>query len=294
MIAIEVKGLRKRYGDREVVKGIDLQVQAGELVAILGPNGAGKTTTVEILEGLTARDAGTVSVLSHDPARGEAGLRQRIGVVLQSGGVETMLTCRELLDLHRSFYRAPRPTAELLDLVGLTEHADTRVGRLSGGQQRRIDVALALAGDPELLFLDEPTTGFDPTARHQAWATIAGLRALGKTIVLTTHYLEEAEALADRIVVLRDGVIVAEGAPGSLGNRHQAPTRIAFSPIAGMAPEDLPIEVVEDGTRWAISTTEPTSTLHVLTAWAVKRDLELTGLAVAPPSLEEIYLEVVS
>jgi ABC-2 type transport system ATP-binding protein len=294
VIAIEVHGLRKRYGDREVVQGIDLDVQRGELVAILGPNGAGKTTTVEILEGLTRRDGGSVSVLGHDPARAELAFRQRIGVVLQQGGVEPMLTCRELIDLHSGFYPAPRPTDDLLDLMGLREVADTRVGKLSGGQQRRVDVALALAGDPELVFLDEPTTGFDPAARHQAWQAIGGLRALGKTIVLTTHYLEEAEALADRIVVLNDGVIVAEGTPGLLGNRHEAPTRITFTAVAGVALEDLPVMVTDAGGRWTVSTTEPTRTLHLLTGWAVKREVELVGLAVAPPSLEEIYLEVVS
>jgi ABC-2 type transport system ATP-binding protein len=290
--AIEVQGLRKRYGDREVVKGIDLRVEAGELVAILGPNGAGKTTTVEILEGLTPRTSGHVSVLGHDPERAELAFRRRIGVVLQEGGVEEMLTCRELLDLHRGFYPAPRPAEELLTLVGLTEQAEVRVRKLSGGQRRRIDVALALAGDPELIFLDEPTTGFDPAARHQAWDAISGLRALGKTIVLTTHYLDEAEALADRIIVLADGAIVAEGPPGSLGNRHEAPSRITFSAIAGVRSEDLPVPVVAEGLHWIISTCEPTATLHALTSWAVKRELELAGLAVAPPSLEQIYLEV--
>src|SRR5205823_655949 len=278
MGAIEVQGLRKRYGDREVVRGIDLSVEPGELVAILGPNGAGKTTTVEILEGLTARTDGQVSVLDHDPGRAEAAFRERIGVVLQQGGVETMLTCREVIDLHRSFYRRSRPTSDLLALVGLAAQADERVGRLSGGQQRRVDMALALAGDPDLVFLDEPTTGFDPAARHQAWDAIAGLRTLGKTIVLTTHYLEEAEALADRIIVLADGVIVAEGSPGQLGNRHEAPSRISFAGI-GVAPDDLPVDVVLDNGRWTIVTTEPTRILHVLTAWALEREIELAGLS---------------
>ena len=294
MGAIDVQGLRKRYDDHEVVHGIDLSVEAGEVVAILGPNGAGKTTTVEILEGLTPRTEGHVSVLGHDPACAAIAFRQRIGVVLQSGGVETMLTCREVIDLHRSFYPAPRPTDELLALVGLAESADKRVGKLSGGQQRRVDMALALAGDPELVFLDEPTTGFDPAARHQAWDAIAGLRALGKTIVLTTHYLEEAEALADRIVVLANGVIVAEGSPGQLGNRHEAPSRISFAEIVGVHPDEAPVSVIVENGRWAILSAEPTRTLHALTSWALAKDIELTGLAVAPPSLEEIYLEVVS
>jgi len=292
VFAIEVQGLRKRYGDREVVKGIDLRVEPGELVAILGPNGAGKTTTVEILEGLTPRTSGEVSVLGHDPERAELAFRQRIGVVLQEGGVEDVLTCRELIDLHRGFYPAPRPTDELLTLVGLTDQADVRVRRLSGGQRRRIDVALALAGDPELIFLDEPTTGFDPAARHLAWDAIGGLRTLGKTIVLTTHYLDEAEALADRIIVLADGMIVAEGPPGSLGNRHQSPSRITFSPIPGVLPDELPVTLVEDGHRWVVSTDRPTVTLHELTSWAVAQGYELAALAVAPPTLEEIYLEV--
>ncbi|HEY8216812.1 MAG TPA: ABC transporter ATP-binding protein [Acidimicrobiia bacterium] len=292
MVAIDVQDLRKRYGDREVLVGIDLRVECGELVAILGPNGAGKTTTVEILEGLTPRTAGEVSVLGHDPARGERGLRERIGVVLQQGGVETMLTCRELLDLHRGFYPAPRATDELLDLVGLAAQGDERVGRLSGGQQRRIDMALALAGDPELVFLDEPTTGFDPAARHQAWDAIVGLRALGKTIVLTTHYLDEAEALADRVVVLSQGRVVADGPPGVLGDRHTAPSRLTFFPIGGVAVRDLPVAVADDGVRWTITTSDPTATLLELTSWAVREGHELAGLEVTPPSLEEIYLEV--
>ena len=292
MYAIEAQGLAKRYGARDVVKGIDLRVGTGELVAILGPNGAGKTTTVEMLEGLTPRTAGEVSVLGHDPERAEAAFRNRIGVVLQSGGIETMLTCREVLDLYRGFYRSPLPTHDLLALVGLTEQASTRVQRLSGGQQRRIDLALALAGDPDLVFLDEPTTGFDPAARHRAWDTIDGLRSLGKTIVLTTHYLEEAEALADRIIVLADGAIVAEGPPGTLGNRHEAPSRVTFTAIEGRLPTELPVDVTEDGRRWVVTTTAPTEALRALTTWAVDERIEITGLAVAPPSLEEIYLDV--
>jgi len=292
MFAIEALGLRKRYGQRDVVDGIDLRVKAGEVVAVLGPNGAGKTTTIEMLEGLTARTGGSLSVLGHDPGRGELAFRRRIGVVLQSGGIETMLTCREVLDLHRGFYPSPLPADGLLALVGLADEADTRVGRLSGGQQRRIDMALALAGDPELVFLDEPTTGFDPAARRHAWETINGLRSLGKTILLTTHYLEEAEAVADRIIVLSAGQIVADGAPGELGHRDQAPTRITFAPIAGVSVEQLPVAVRDHGRQWMITTTDPTATLHALTSWAVDERRSLSGLTVAPPSIEDVYLEV--
>jgi ABC-2 type transport system ATP-binding protein len=203
-----------------------------------------------------------------------------------------MLTCREVLDLHRGFYPSPLPTDGLLELVGLADDAGTRVGRLSGGQQRRIDMALALAGDPELVFLDEPTTGFDPAARRHAWETINGLRSLGKTILLTTHYLEEAEAVADRIIVLSAGQIVADGAPGVLGHRDQAPTRITFAPIAGVSVEQLPVAVCDDGRQWMIATTDPTGTLHALTSWAVVEGRSLSGLTVAPPSIEDVYLEV--
>ena len=287
-----VRDLRKSYGGRPVLQGIDLDVAAGELVAVLGPNGAGKTTTVEILEGLTTRDDGTVEVLGHDPGRPGADFRHRIGVVLQHGGVEPMLTCRELLDLHRSFYRRSRPTTELLDLVGLVDQADQLVRTLSGGQQRRVDVALALAGDPELVFLDEPTTGFDPAARQQAWAAISELRALGKTIVLTTHYLDEAEALADRIVVVANGRVVAEGPPGALGDRHRAASRISFAAPAGLDPSRSTVTIDVQGGRWTVATTDVTAGLHALTGWALAAGVELHGLTVAPPSLEEIYLEV--
>jgi len=292
MVAIEVEGLRKRYGDREVVRGIDLTVEVGELVAILGPNGAGKTTTVEILEGLTPRTAGRVSVLGNDPARPGPDFRERIGVVLQSCGIDPLLSVQETLDLHRGFYQHPLPLERLLDLVGLTDHARAWVRTLSGGQQRRLDVALALAGDPELVFLDEPTTGFDPAARHQAWDAIAGLRTLGKTILLTTHYLDEAEALADRVVVVADGLVVAEGEPGSLGDRHRAPTRISFLPPPGVDVRSLPVPVTASARSWTVTTAAPTACIHALTGWALEHGYELAGLTVAPPTLEEIYLEV--
>ena len=293
MSVIEVEDLRKRYGDREVVRGIDLTVEAGQVVAVLGPNGAGKTTTVEILEGLTERSGGQVRVLGVDPARADSAWRERVGVVLQHVAVEPYLTVRELLDLHRGFYRHPRPTDELLALVGLTEEAGAQVRTLSGGQVRRVDVALALVGAPELVFLDEPTTGFDPAARHQAWDAIRALKDLGTTIVLTTHYLEEAETLADRIVVLADGRIVADGPPGSLGDRHRAASRVSFHALEGVAPDELPVPVEVEGRRWTARCADPTVSLHALTAWAIERDLRLSGLTIAPPSLEEIYLEAV-
>ena len=224
--AIEVRGLRKSYGEREAVAGVDLYVAHGEVFALLGPNGAGKTTTVEILEGHRERTSGEVSVLGFDPQRLERAFKERIGVVLQETGVEPYLSVRETLDLYRSYYPHPMSTGHIMDLVGLTEQAETRVSRLSGGQQRRLDVAIGLAGDPELLFLDEPTTGFDPAARRSAWEMIRGLQDLGKTIFLTTHYMEEAEYLADRVAIIRRGEIVVEGPPASLvGADHTTTVR---------------------------------------------------------------------
>ena len=211
--AIDVKGLRKSYGSLEAVRSVDLEIAAGEVFALLGPNGAGKTTIVEILEGYRRRDAGTVSVLGFDPARRERALKQRIGIVLQSTGVEQFLTVAEVIEMYRGYYPAPRPLDEIIDVVGLNEKRDDRVKTLSGGQQRRLDVAIGLAGDPELLFLDEPTTGFDPSARRASWDLIEGLCRLGKTVLLTTHYMDEAQRLADRIVVIAQGRIVAEGTP---------------------------------------------------------------------------------
>ncbi len=214
-VAIEVSALRKRYGDYEALRGIDISVRRGEVFGLLGPNGAGKTTTVEILEGYRSRSAGEVSVLGHDPARRSIELRRRIGIVLQSGGIYSHITPREALSHWASFYPHPRAVEEVLGLVGLTESADLRSRKLSGGQLRRLDFALALVGDPELIFLDEPTTGFDPEARRTAWETIRSLRDLGKTILLTTHYLEEAQELADRVAIVKDGRILAIGAPAS-------------------------------------------------------------------------------
>ena len=276
MSVIEARGLRKSYGLREVLHGLDLNVSAGEVFALLGPNGAGKTTTVEILEGYRRRDAGEVRVLGQDPERAGAAFRARIGIVLQSSAVYPTLTVAEILELFAGYYPAPRDPAEVTRLVGLAEKRDARVRTLSGGQLRRLDLGLALVGDPELVFLDEPTTGFDPAARRQAWETILGLRALGKTILLTTHYMEEAQTLADRLGILRDGRIVATGSPSEL--------------LAG--PGVVEIRFRRDGQEVVIDTDTPTRVLHELTAEALARGVELEGLEVQRRSLEDVYLEV--
>jgi ABC-2 type transport system ATP-binding protein len=291
--AIEATGLRKTYGDLEAVAGIDLTVDVGEVFALLGPNGAGKTTAVEILEGYRERTAGEVRVLGHDPARRERALRARIGIVLQSTGVDPYLTVRETVDLYARYYPSPRDVDEVVELVGLTEKRDTRVIKLSGGQQRRLDVAIALAGDAELLFLDEPTTGFDPGARRHAWEIVRNLTALGKTVFLTTHYMDEAQYLADRVAVIARGRIVAEGPPATLGDRHLITSVIRFRPpLDG----DLPAPIASTARRVAdeleLSVTDPTRVLHELTAWAVARGVELEGLVVSRPTLEDIYLEL--
>jgi ABC-2 type transport system ATP-binding protein len=237
---ISIRGLRKRYHDREAVRGIDLEIHRGEIFAFLGPNGAGKTTTVEIMEGFRQATNGTVEVLGHNPWRAPASWRARIGIVLQSSEAEPGLSARECLELYAGYYPAPRDVDDTLELVDLAGQADQRGSALSGGQRRRLDVALALIGDPELIFLDEPTTGFDPAARRAAWEVIAGLRDLGKTIFLTTHYMEEAERLADRIAVISAGEIVAEGTPQTLGGRRLTAARITFSPPDGRSAADLP------------------------------------------------------
>ena len=294
--AISVQGLRKRYGDREAVAGIDLEIRAGEIVAFLGPNGAGKTTTVEILEGFRDRDGGEVRVLGEDPATAGRDWRERIGIVLQESNPEPDLTARECLELYAGYYRNPRGVDETLALVGLADKAQDRNQKLSGGQQRRLDVALALIGDPDLVFLDEPTTGFDPSARRAAWSVIEGLRALGKTIFLTTHYMDEAERLADRIVVIAGGRIVAEGTPRTLGGRDRAGARIAFSLPGGIAPDELPAAVRErteiHAKRVEIATETPMADLQALSAWAVGRELELDDIEVRRPTLEDVYIEL--
>ena len=292
MPAIEVDELRKSYGDVEAVRGLSFSVNEGEVVAVLGPNGAGKTTCVEILEGYRRRDSGNVRVLGFDPADGGAELRQRIGIVLQACGIDPYLTVSEVLRMHSGYYRAPRPVAEVVALVGLEEKSDSRVKTLSGGQQRRLDLALGLIGDPELLFLDEPTTGFDPTARRQAWDVVKNLAGLGKTILLTTHYMDEAQALADRVIMISAGRIVAEGTPDSIGGRAKGNVVIRFTLPAGVTIADLPLAASLSGDEVAIETAAPTPILYRLTSWATEKSIELPGLTVTRPSLEDVYLEL--
>jgi ABC-2 type transport system ATP-binding protein len=291
--AIEVTGLRKTYGDLEAVATIDLTVDVGEVFALLGPNGAGKTTTVEILEGYRHRTAGEVSVLGFDPAGRARALRERVGIVLQSTGVDPYLTVRETVALNASYYPSPRDVDEVVELVGLAEKRDTRVLKLSGGQQRRLDVAIALAGDAELLFLDEPTTGFDPGARRNAWEIVRNLTALGKTVFLTTHYMDEAQYLADRVAVIAKGRIVAEGPPATLGDRHLAKSVIRFrKPPAGDLPPEIASMASKANDELELTVTDPTRVLHELTSWAVGRGVELEGLEVSRPTLEDVYLEL--
>ena len=274
MPAVTVSDLHKSYGPFEALRGIDFEIHAGEVFGLLGPNGAGKTTTVEILEGYRRRDGGTVSVLDEDPQRAGLDWRERIGVVPQSGSMYPNLTAAESLALFAGYYRRPRDVDQVIELVGLAEKRDARVRTLSGGQQRRLDLGLGLIGDPEILFLDEPTTGFDPAARRAAWDAIRSLRALGKTILLTTHYLDEAEQLADRVAVLREGRIAAIGRPAEL---------------AGAAPA-TEIRYRSEGEEVVVSTHEPTRVLNELTAQALAEGRELEELSVRRPTLEEIYL----
>jgi ABC-2 type transport system ATP-binding protein len=290
--AIEVTGLRKTYENLEAVAGIDLHVDVGEVFALLGPNGAGKTTTVEILEGYRQRTAGEVSVLGFDPAGRARALRERVGIVLQSTGVDPYLTVRETVALYASYYPSPRDVDEVVELVGLAEKRDTRVLKLSGGQQRRLDVAIALAGDAELLFLDEPTTGFDPGARRNAWEIVRNLTALGKTVFLTTHYMDEAQYLADRVAVIAKGRIGAEGPPATLGDRHLAKSVIRFRPPAGDLPPEIASIATTANDELEITVTDPTRVLHEVTSWAVGRGVELEGLEVSRPTLEDVYLEL--
>jgi ABC-2 type transport system ATP-binding protein len=293
---IDVRGLCKSYDGREVVRGIDLEVRHGEVFAFLGPNGAGKTTTVEILEGYRSRDAGEVSVLGLDPAAADRRWRSRVGLVLQSCTMPAELTVRELVGAYAGYYPQPRGVAETIELVGLTGQEDARTIQLSGGQLRRLDVGLALIGDPELVFLDEPTTGFDPSARHHAWEVIANLRKLGKTIFLTTHYMDEAQALADRVAVIAAGEIVAEGTPETLGGRDHAMSDISFGLPSALSISQLPDELapaaqLRDG-RVHIATREPARVLYALTGWAIAHGEDLGDLIVGRPTLEDIYLEL--
>jgi ABC-2 type transport system ATP-binding protein len=295
MAAIVVRDLARAYGPVRAVDDVTFSVDAGEIFALLGPNGAGKTTTVEILEGYRTRDAGTVEVLGYDPATGGPAYRARIGVVLQSAGFEEEFTVRELVRLQAGLYPRRHDPDELIDLVGLGDKRTTRVRALSGGQRRRLDLALGLAGAPDLLFLDEPTTGFDPAARHHAWDLVARLRELGTTILLTTHYLEEAQRLADRVGVLRAGRLRAVGTPEELRDGSPLPTVVSFRLPAGTAAEELPAlsaRPVLNGTGVRLETRAPVADSWLLTGWATDRGLVLPDFAVTPPTLEDVYLRL--
>jgi ABC-2 type transport system ATP-binding protein len=293
-VAVEITDLRKSYGSVEAVRGISLTVNEGEVFALLGPNGAGKTTTVEILEGFRRRDSGRVSVLGFDPADGDRKLKEQMGIVLQTVGVDPYLTVAETVDMFRGFYPKPRPRDEVIELVGLTEKRDSRVTKLSGGQQRRLDMAIALAGDPSVLFLDEPTTGFDPGARRSAWETIKGLAGLGKTIFLTSHSMDEVQYLADRVAIIAAGKVVAEGTPDTLAGREKAAATIRFRLPSGAS--ELPAQlralatVGADGVE--IETNDPTRTMYEVTSWAVQAGISLEGLEVTRPTLEDVYLQI--
>lgn len=289
--AIEVSSLVKRYGSTVAVDGIDLQVETGEVFALLGPNGAGKTTTVEILEGHRDATSGTVSVLGMDPRTAGRAFRERIGIVLQTSAIEPELTITEALDIYGQMYPKRRSSGELIELVGLRDKARDRIKTLSGGQARRLELALGLVGDPDLLFLDEPTTGFDPSARRQAWTTIENLASLGKTILLTTHYMDESQYLADRIAIIARGKIIAEGTPEDLVREYEKGALIRFSLPGGVSSNELPGTPTMTGSATVEYRTDtPTELLHGLTGWAVDRGLELDHLSVTRPSLEDVYL----
>jgi ABC-2 type transport system ATP-binding protein len=294
--AITVRGLKKSYGAVEALRGIDFEVGRGEVVALLGPNGAGKTTAVEILEGYRTRDSGTVSVFGMDPEQRDRGLRAKVGIVLQECAVEPYLTVTEVLTQRACLYSRPRVVGAIIELVGLEQKARSRVKNLSGGQQRRLDLGLALVGNPELIFLDEPTTGFDPSARRDAWEVVRGLCAEGRTVVLTTHYMDEAQALADAAIVIAAGRVVASGSPDTLGGRDRGESTVRFELPEGVTVGELPLP---DGVTPTIRgdfvelhVAEPTALLHALTGWAVARGEVLSGLAVDRPSLEDVYLSL--
>jgi ABC-2 type transport system ATP-binding protein len=293
-IAVRASGLRKSYGPLEALRGVDIEIRRGEVFGLLGPNGAGKTTLVEILEGHRKRDGGEASVLGFDPGDDRRELSERIGIVLQEEGLDPVLTVREAVALYSAAYPSPRDPDECIDLVGLEEKRDARVETLSGGQRRRLDLALGIAGDPELLFLDEPTTGFDPSARRHSWEVIQGLRSLGKTILLTTHYMDEAQNLADRVAVIAAGQIVAEGTPDTLAGRDVGDAVVSFRTPDGLGASDLPLPVGAERSngRVSFSSQTPTRDLAPLVAWATERGLELEGLTVTRRSLEDVYLEL--
>jgi ABC-2 type transport system ATP-binding protein len=294
--AIEVRDVRRSYGELEAVRGIGFEVARGEVFCLLGPNGAGKTTTVEILEGYRSRNAGEVWVLGIDPASGSRELRDRVGIVLQHCGVQNDLTVTELIEMYGRYYTRRRPVDELIELVDLVGKRDVRAKNLSGGQRRRLDLALALVGDPDVVFLDEPTTGFDPAARRGAWSTVRSLCELGKTVFLTTHFMDEAQTLADRVAIMRAGEIIASGRPDELGGRDLRPAEIRFVLPAGWSLGDLPdldgAERSMQGDRVLITTREPVRLANRLTSWALERGVELAHFSVAQPTLEDIYLEL--
>jgi ABC-2 type transport system ATP-binding protein len=292
-IAIEIKGLRKNYGSLVAVAGVDLTVNTGEVFAVLGPNGAGKTTMIEILEGYRQRTSGEVTVLGHDPSRNERAFKERIGIVLQQTGLDPFLTADETIDMYRSYFPHPRPRDEVLEVVGLAGVNDKRVTKLSGGQKRRLDVAVGLAGDPDLFFLDEPTTGFDPSARRHAWEMIHNLKSLGKTVLLTTHYMDEAQNLSDRVAIISSGKILAEGPPSSLGSGTETGTMITFRLPEGIRlPESLAKGAKERDGLVEMQPLHAVRTLNELTGWALELDIDLEGLRVARPTLEDVYLEL--
>jgi ABC-2 type transport system ATP-binding protein len=294
--AITVRGVRKSYGSVRALDGVDLTVRRGEVLALLGPNGAGKTTLTEILEGHRAADAGELDVLGHDPSLRERAFRERVGIVLQETGLEPTITVREAIELYGAAYPSPRRWDEVAELVGLGEQANTRAGTLSGGQRRRLDLALGICGDPELVFLDEPTTGFDPAARRQSWELIESLRSLGKTILLTTHYMDEAQHLADRVVVIAGGRIIAEGTPETLGRGAGETSLVSFRLPADLDADDVPlpddVAVERRGAAVSFRTPTPTRDLAPLLSWAAVRGAELEALTVSRPSLEDVYLQL--
>ena len=296
MDAVTVTELRKSYGPLAAVDGVSFSIAEGEVFALLGPNGAGKTTTVEILEGHRRRTSGDVTVLGFDPESGGRAYRERIGIVLQDAGVDEQFTVAELCDLYGGMYPRRRTTDNVIALAGLGDKRDARVHTLSGGQRRRLDLALGLVGDPDLLFLDEPTTGFDPSARRQAWDVIAGLRALGKTILLTTHYMDEAQHLADRVAVISGGKLIAQDRPSALAGTDGAASTISFTLPVGTTVADLPHVGQRrgvDGSVVRITSTNPTADVHLLTGWSLDRRVDLDGFTVTRPNLEDVYLSLV-